>query len=314
MPVRFLGRRCAPSAEKLGLHCLPRRGALLRHCAAALTIVLLTHAYAAAATPNQATSSRAAREDAIRSIPLDRLPADMREKVSATLAGTSLYRRLPVHVTQCDPNMYLFLVRHPEVVVNIWEVMNISNVALTRTGPDSFRATDNAGTLCDVKFCYSDDETQVIYAEGAYSGPMVGKPIRARCVLLLKSGYMQETDGQYHVTSRMDTFIQIEHAGVEVLAKTLQMLIHRSADYNFVETAAFLGTVSRTAETNPNGMRRLADKLANLEPNVRDEFARLSMKVGEKSLGRQSAGTSNALSPIMPVSSTQSREIGSTKR
>ncbi len=314
MPVRFLGCLCAPAAEKLGLCYLPRHRALLRGGAAALAIVVLTSMWAAAATPNQATSSRVAREDAIRSIPLDKLPADLREKVSSTLAGTSLYRRLPVQVTQCDPNMYLFLVRHPEVVVNIWEVMNISNVALTRTGPDTFRATDNAGTLCDVKFCYSDDETQVIYAEGAYSGPMAGKPIRARCVLLLKSGYMQETDGQYYVTSRMDTFIQIEHAGVEVLAKTLQMLIHRSADYNFVETAAFLGTVSRTAEANPHGMRRLADKLANLEPNVRDEFAELSMKVGEKARDRQSASASSAPSSIMPVSSKQLLESGSTKR
>ena len=314
MPVRFLGRCCAPAAVKLGLHNLLRRGAKLRPWAGAIAILLLASTWAAAAAPNQATSSRVAREDALRSIPLDRLSPDIREKVASTLAGTSLYRRLPIQVTPCDPNMYLFLVRHPEVVVNIWEVMNIANVAMTRTGPDTFRATDNAGTLCDVKFCYSDDETQVIYAEGAYSGPMFSKPIRARCVLLLKSGYLQETDGQYYITSRMDTFIQIEHAGVEVLAKTLQMLIHRSADYNFVETAAFLGTVSRTAEANPTGMRRLADKLANLEPNVRDEFAELSMKVGEKARNRQSTSVSQAPLSVVPVSSTQPLESSSTKR
>ena len=272
-------------------------------------ILLLCGTFAQGASPNQATSSRAAREDAIRSIPMDRLPPELREKVASTLASTSLYRRLPVQVTQCDPSMYLFLVRHPEVVVNIWEVMNISNVALQRTGPDTFRATDNAGTLCDVKFCYGDEETQVIYAEGAYSGPMFSRPIRARCVLLLKSGYMQETNGQYYVTSRMDTFIQIEHAGVEALAKTLQILIHRSADYNFVETAAFLGTVSRTAEANPHGMRRLADKLTNLDPDVRDRFAELSMKVGEKARARQ-ASTSTADSSIVPVSNTTAFEAG----
>src|SRR5690606_29213756 len=114
-----------------------------------------------AASPNQATSSRAAREDAIKSIPMDRIDPKFRQKVSATIKGTSLYRRLPVQVTPCDPQMYLFLVKHPEVVVSIWEVMNISNVALERTGTDTFRANDNAGTLCDVKCCYSDHETQV---------------------------------------------------------------------------------------------------------------------------------------------------------
>ena len=91
--------------------------------------------------------------------------------------------------------------------------MKISNVALSRTGADTFRASDNAGTLCDVKYCYSDHDTHVIYAEGSYNGPAVQPPVRARCVLVLKSGYMQETDGRYYVTSRMDTFIQIDHAG-----------------------------------------------------------------------------------------------------
>ena len=107
-------------------------------------------------------------------------------------------------------------------------------------------------------------------------------PMRARCVLLLKSGYNQETDGRYFVTSRMDTFIQIEHAGVELIAKTLQPLVHRSADFNFVETAAFVATVSRTTEANPKGMSRFAGRLTNIDPEVRQKFAELSLDVGKK--------------------------------
>jgi hypothetical protein len=268
--------------------------------ASALALVVACAVSASAASPNQATSSRAAREDAIRSIPMDKLEPAMKEKIAATLAGTSLYRRLPVQVTPCDPEMYLFLVRHPEVIVGIWEVMKISNVALARTGPDTFEASDNAGTLCQVKYCYSDHETQVIYAEGSYSGPLFNRPLKARCVLVLKSGYLQETDGRYHVTSRMDTFIEIDHAGVELLARTLQMLVHRAADYNFVETAAFFATVSRTAEVNSGGMQRLARKLPNVEPDVRERFAELSLDVGEKARRREAAPTALA----MPVSKT----------
>jgi len=288
--LRQLLRRefCAPSARRLGNHPT-RAGASL-----AITLCLFASLalHAAAATPNQATSSRAAREDAVRSIPFDRLDPAIKAKIQSTLTSTSLYRRLPVQVTPCDPDLYLFMVRHPEVVVNIWEVMKISNVAIQRTGPDSFRASDNAGTLCEVKFCYSDHETQVIYAEGSYSGPLFSKPLQAKCVLLLKSGYMQETDGRYFVTSRMDTFIQIENAGVELLAKTLQMLVHRSADYNFIETASFLSTVSRTAEENPGGMQRLAGKLTNLQPEVRQRFAELTLEVGERAQARETVPTS----------------------
>jgi hypothetical protein len=119
-------------------------------------------------------------------------------------------------------------------------------------------------------------------------------------VLVLKSGYMQETDGRYYVTSRMDTFIEIDHAGVELVAKTLQMLVHRAADYNFVETAAFFATISRTAEVNAPGMRKLAGKLPNVDPSVRERFAELSLDIGEKA--RHRVGSTAAVA--IPVSQT----------
>jgi hypothetical protein len=292
------GRPVRPACARLAPRGL--RAAATRFCAYAI-LVALACGQALAASPNAGTSSRSARQDAIRSLPLDALDPALRAKVSSTVSGTSLYRRLPVAVTECDPDMYLFLVRHPEVVVNIWEVMGISNVALERTGPDTFRASDNMGTLCDVKYCYGDSETHLIYAEGSYSGPMFNRPLQARCVLLLKTGYVQETDGRYFVTSRMDTFIQIENAGVEFLAKTLQMLIHHSADYNFTETAAFFTTVSRTAEANPAGMQRLSAKLTSVEPDVRQQFADISLSIGERAQGRQAIQTSAAL-PVRKAS------------
>ncbi|HEX3726636.1 MAG TPA: hypothetical protein VHV08_10355 [Pirellulales bacterium] len=234
----------------------------------------------------QGSSGRAAREEAVQSIPMDKIAPGDKEKILATISGTSIFRRLPIQVTACDPDLYLFLVRHPEVIVNIWEVMKISNVALARTGENSFRAADGAGTLCTVKYCYSNHDTQVIFAEGSYDGPLFSRPVRAKCLLVLKSGYMRETNGRYYVTSRLDTFIQIEHAGVELLAKTLQPLVNRSADYNFIETAAFVGTVSRAAEVNAAGVSRLAQKLTNLEPNTRDRFAQIALEVGRKARQR----------------------------
>jgi hypothetical protein len=247
-----------------------------------------------AANPTAATSSRAAREDAVRSIPMEKLEEGVREKVSDAISNASIYRRLPTQVIDCDPDLYLFLIRHPEVIVGIWDVMKISNVALTRTGPDTFRASDGAGTNCQVKFCYSNHETLVIYAEGSYDGPLFSRPVRAKCVLILKSGYMQETNGRYYVTSRMDTFIQIEHVGVELLAKTLQPLVLRSADYNFVETAAFVGTVSRAAELNPPGIQRLSVKIPKLEPEVRQRFGDLAVEVAKKAAVRDALQASAA--------------------
>ena len=246
--------------------------------------------------PNKADTSRAARADAIKSLPLDQLSAAARKKVVDVVNKASVFRRSPVHVGTCDPEMYLFLLRHPDVLVNIWEVMGISNVALKRTGKATFRAADGAGTLCNVEYLFGDQKKHVIYAEGSYEGPVFKKPIRAKCVLIVRSGYIRSPDGQIHVTSRLDTFIKIENLAVELLVKTFQPMVGAASDTNFSETAAFISRVSRTAERNPAGMRRLAEKLSKLTPEVREKFAGLSIKVGERAVQRRQQATTRQVS------------------
>jgi hypothetical protein len=197
--------------------------------------------------PTKASTSAAARADAAKSIPFDQLDEQSRAVASDIVKKASIFRRMPVSVVDCDPNLYLFLVRNPEVVVNIWQVMNVTTVSADRVKPGVYKATDGAGTACNIQFVHSSPDTHVILADGAYSGPLFLRPVKCRCVLVLKSGYVKETDGRIHVTSRMDTFIDIDSAGVAIIAKTVQPLVGKAADHNFTETSGFFGTLSRAA-------------------------------------------------------------------
>jgi len=232
--------------------------------------------------PCRATTGRSARKSAIQSIPLQQLDADGRAKVASVLSKSTIFRRLPTGVTQCDPEMYLFLVQHPDVVVNIWQVMGISRMAMQEIAADTFRMTDGAGTVGTVKFLYCSHDTHLIYCEGSYDGPLFNKPVRGRGLIILRSGYVREPDDRYYVTSRMDTFVHVEHAGVELLTRTLQPLVGRVADMNFLQTVGFLGALSRTAEVNLAGVQRLADRLCLIQPRVRSQFAQVARRVAEK--------------------------------
>lgn len=228
----------------------------------------------AAEDASKASTSAAARADAVKSIPLDQLDAQTRATVSDVVKKAGIFRRMPISVVDCDPNLYLFLVRNPEVVVNIWQVMKVTTVSIERTKPGVYRATDGAGTACNIQFVHSSPDTHVILADGAYSGPLFLRPVKARCVIVLKSGYVKETDGRHYVTSRMDTFIDLDSVGVELFAKTVQPLVGKAADHNFTETSGFFGTLSRAAERNPAGVQRLSSKLTKIDPKVRDEFVK----------------------------------------
>lgn len=232
--------------------------------------------------PFRASTSRAARQDAAESIPVGKLDAGARAKVASVLADASFFRRMPVRVIPCDPEFYLFLVEHPDVIVNIWQVLGVTQVDLQQADSGGFWVTDPAGTKGTVEYLYSDHDTQVIYTEGAYDGSLFARPVRGRGLLILKSGYVREPDGRHYVTTRMDAFMRVDNVGVELLARAFSPLVGKVADINFTYTAGFVSRLSHTAEKNHESVQRLAAKLDKVQPEVREQFAKLAQRVAEK--------------------------------
>ncbi len=237
-------------------------------------------------TSHKASTSRAAKESAIRSIPLEKLDDKGRAKISALLSGSHIFRRLPIHVGPCDPQLYLFLVRHPDVVVGIWEELGISPLRMKQVGPLKYQTHQSNGTMGTSEFIYRDDGTHLIWVEGVFDNPLLSKPVRGTSLLILRSGYMRQADGKSYITSRLDTFTHIDNVGIEFITRTLQPLMGKVVDGNFVQTSAFVDGLCRTAEVNPRGVRRLAGKLQGVDPQVRKQFSRLATAVAEKSKGR----------------------------
>jgi hypothetical protein len=142
--------------------------------------------------------------------------------------------------------------------------------------------SDVVGTQGSIEYLYSSHDLHLIYSEGSYDGPLFVRPVRGRGLLVLKTGYVRETDGRYYVTCRLDAFMNVQQIGAELLTKTFQPLVGKVADMNFTQTAGFLGSVSRTAERNHVGLQRLAGKLSKVQPEVRQRLARLAKQVAEK--------------------------------
>jgi hypothetical protein len=239
------------------------------------------------AEAQKASTSPAARREAVQSIPLDRLAPAARAKVKWVLENTSLYRRLPLRVVVCDADLYQFLARHPDVVVNIWEALGITHLAIRQTGPDTYQVNDNAGTSGVLQFLHRSRDLQVIYVDGQYTGRVFGHNVHGRGIMVLRSGFVRDVDGRCFVSNRLDAFMNIEPGSAEFLTKTFQPMVGKVADFNFIQVADFLGSLSRTAEVNLPGMQRLAGRLEKVQPEVRQQFAQLAEQVAQR------AGKSN---------------------
>jgi len=254
----------------------------------------------------EASTSEASRRSAVASIPFEKLDDQARAKVQAVLSNISVYRRMPVRVVDCDPDLYLFLVRHPDVVVNIWEVLKLSKMKLSELDANRFQVTEPNSTSVTLEFLYQSHDIHLVYAEGTYNGPLLSQPVKGSCLMVLRTGYVRETDGRHYVTTRLDSFLNVEHMGAELLAKLFQPLTGKIADANFCQTVAFAGSLSRTAELNSSGVRRLAGRLEHVQPAVRKRFAELADLVAQRS-SRYSLRRRSATSQVVSLSAKAER-------
>ncbi len=292
---------CASNQQQKVLRSRPRSYAV--SASIWLTLVLVGASARAQANFSMTDhSSRELRADAIKSIPLDRLSDEARTKILAVVEHPTIFRRLPAKTIECDPDLYRFLIRNPEVIVSMWQLMGITNVHCRRVAPFTHEGSDGSGTTVRMSLLFGSKDTHVFFADGQHEGAVFKRHLNGKCVLVLKTAYQGLGDHHTQVHSRMDFFLQLDNVGAELIAKTVNPLVGKTADNNFGESLNFIGQMSRAAAQKGDGVNLLAKKLTDVEPSVREEFVNVTMNVYQRAvLSRMKAretGDSTALAPV----------------
>ena len=233
-------------------------------------------------SPSEGASTREAREAAIQRIPFQQLTADAGARLKTVVGNSSYFRSMPTEVVDCDQEMFTFLVRHPEVIVNIWEVMGVTKVSLQRTGPFQLQGIDGAGTTSKMDLVFGNDSMHIYFATGSYQGSLWARELNGRCVVVLHNRPTTLPSGKQGMIASMDIFMKLDNIGADLVVKTLGPLVGKTADYNFTECASFFSQISQTAEQNPYGVQQLGKKLTKIDPKIRDQFIATSMAIGKK--------------------------------
>lgn len=286
LPWRWMARGSARPGNSAGhrpgaTRFDPRRRAFLGGSVAALC------GLASVARGNDYIAGPEARDIARSLIPFDQLTPPTQERLWSVVDRPTIHRRLPVQVIGCDPDLYVFFLRHPEVVVNMWQLMGITSLSVRRTGAYAFDARDGIGTQAKVELVYGTPETHIFFADGAYEGPLLKRKTPGRCVMVLKSEYIQDARERTKVTNQLDAFLQLDQTGAEVVARTLQPLIGKTADHNFGETLTFVSRISQAVEKNATGVQRLATRLTGVDQGVREKFIAVATAANHRAMLRQ---------------------------
>jgi len=234
-----------------------------------------------------ATNSLSAMKAAQETIPWNRLPNPAKDKIRSVLSNKPLYRRLPQQSAYCEPVMYDFLLKHPDVVVAIWENLGVTQISLKEHGrPGVYQLRETVGSVGVIEVLYRTRNYCIAYSKGAYSSPILQKPVEGEAILILQSVFEQDEDGEPYVVTQLDAFVNVKNFGVDVFAKMFAPVLGRIADSNFEQTIAFLGNVSEAAQTNPEVIKRLALRLEPIRKEVRDEFIQVAYQTAQLAIQR----------------------------
>jgi len=241
--------------------------------------------YPAVGRTEETVPSHEKLAETVAKIPFQELNQEARQKINSVLDKPSFSRRLPSASIPCDHELFLFLVRHPEVLVNIWDVMQITKVELLRVADFEFRGNDGAGTTCRSELIYGTSNLHIYYGTGVYSGTMAARDVSGRCLCVLRSVTGQDTAGNPTIGSQMDIYMKLDSFGADLVTRTLAPVVGKTADSNFRETAHFISQLSQVCENNPTAVQNMAQRLTKVQPEVRQKFSQCALQVALRAAG-----------------------------
>lgn len=248
------------------------------------------------------TGNGRAKEEALSAIPFRQLAPQVARHVQAITYHPTMYRRLPAKVMQCDREMFLFMIRHPDALVGIWDVLGITRLKVQRMGEFEYRADDGAGTISQMEMLYGTPELHLFMGQGYYEGPLFGNKIHGEGVMLLRSRFLRDPRGNEVVECVMDAFLRIEPGAVDLAAKTLHPLFVRNADINFTETIDFMSTFAQTAKAKPEAVYEMIRRMRDVDAETKQGLEAVVRRSGPRIVTYSPSG------PYVPVNaSTDSR-------
>lgn len=257
-------------------------------------LLLLSSAFGEELTTG--SSSRKLRQEVVNELPWGQLNAETKSKIADVVNKPNMYRSLPRMAIQIDPEYLNFLIRHPEVVVNIWELMGITEMKAKRVGPYNIQTDDGAGTTSNMELVYGSGDTHIFYGEGQYEGPVLRKTLNASCVIVVRTAPRKQAlnlagqpagviNKQRQMVCQLDVFLKIQNAAAGFVVRTIQPIVGPTADHNFAESMKFLQRLNETTEQNGYGVQEMGKKLSVDRP-VQQKFISIAGDVHQRAVSR----------------------------
>ena len=212
------------------------------------------------------------RHDPAQVIPLDQVAPEYRDNVAEVIRDHSFHRQGKPETFPCNAKIYLSLLNEPALTLALWQDLSTTPARLKQIAPDLYQGTDGAGTTATWRFVLRSSRLHVLLCDLSYVTPRGNARLEGRIVLIVRSGYFREVNGDPWVQHEIEAYVKIDSKGWKAVAITVRPLIEKLLEQQVEEAGWFVSLMGRLVAMYPNWATSVTVNQTHIAPEVRKEF------------------------------------------
>ncbi len=190
-------------------------------------------------------------------IPLEELPRTFQAGVRRVLEHPTLCARGPAEAFHCQPDLYYWLVEHPDQAARLWRNIGAQCASIEPVGEGRFRWTDPQAGEIRWQTVLSTQRQRVWYAEGRVKPAPLLPASAVQAVVVLQ--YVEGTDGNGRPALRhqIDLMLHTDSRALALAARVLGASAPHAAEQYIGQLEMFFGGLAWYLSENPERARAL---------------------------------------------------------
>jgi hypothetical protein len=183
-------------------------------------------------------------------VPLDVLPANLREPIAKVVRDPTLAAHGPAEEFAAGP--YEWLLDHPDRVATAWRRLGIPCVAIVPKGDDHFAWIDADGSNVGWVTAYRGLNMRIWYAEGQAKPSPTLPLISVRAVAVLRHSRRTDENGQALISHDVDIYVQTDSKAAALVTRLLGPAAPRMAEQGAMQLLMFFSSMAKHLDERPD--------------------------------------------------------------
>lgn len=235
------------------------------------------HCSAGESAPNPELPIETDPSASVSKLPLEQFAGPHGARTKEILERPLVYRRGPIEVIACQPELLEYLVDHPAVAADYWKRLGLE-VSEVESIPDGFRCRDGKRSSVSFHVVFASEELRVLYCIGEAKQPLLPAPLRAELVIVQRFRIARRADGRCYLVQQLEGFASAKGPALKAAMKLGKSVSQQVVDQCLQEMTIYFTVISRVMEIRPKwslaGIAAIAGKrsgedLARLESILR---------------------------------------------